>query len=292
MRRLVMATLATLALALAAGPAASATTAQDARTSPAAAQATATVRVLHGVPGLTVDVFANGKEILSDFTPGSLSDPLQLPGGSYDIKVFKAGEGPGGTPAIQKTVEVTAGTNVTLTANLNQGGSPALNAYVNDTSKVPAGKGRLTVRHIAAAPAVDVRANGTAIMQDLSNPDEAVTETAAGTVKADVTLAGTDNVVIGPTDLTVAEGANTIVYAWGSAKEGNLKLAVQTINGLQTAPSGVPGGTGGQAASHDGGAPGWLVGATGLALLSMVTIGGGTRLLVLRRRGAPHGDRR
>ncbi|MEU8302571.1 DUF4397 domain-containing protein [Actinomadura sp. NPDC048955] len=290
MRRLVMATLAALALAVSAGPAASATTAQGDRTQRAAAQATATVRVLHAVPGLTVDVFANGKKILSDFTPGSLSAPLQLPSGSYDIKVFKAGEGPGGTPAIEKTVEVTAGTNVTLTANLTESGSPALNAYANDTSKVPAGKGRLTVRHIAAAPAVDVRANGTAIVKNLSNPDEAVTEAPAGTVKADVTLAGTGTVVIGPTELTIAEGSNTIVYAWGSAKDENLKLAVQTITGLQTAPSGVPGGTGGQAAEIDGGPPAWLAGATGLALL--VTIGAGTRLLVVRRRGVLHGDRR
>ena len=289
MRRLVMATVAALALAVSASPAAFAAPTRAGRM-PSAAQTTATVRVLHGVPGLTVDVYANGKKVLSDFTPGSLSAPLKLPGGSYDIKVFKAGQGPGGTPAIEKTVEVTAGTNVTLTANLTESGSPALNAYANDTSKVPAGKGRLTVRHIAAAPAVDVRANGTAIVKNLSNPDEAVTEAPAGTVKADVTLAGTDNVVIGPTDLTVAEGANTIVYAWGSAKDKNLKLAVQTIPGLQTAPSGVPGGTGGQAAGLDGGPPGWLVGATGLALL--VTIGAGTRLLVLRRHGTLRGSRR
>src|SRR4051794_27746563 len=94
MRRLVMATLAALALAAAAaaGPAAFATPAQGDRM-PGAAQTTATVRVLHGVPGLTVDVFANGKKVLSDFTPGSLSAPLELPGGSYDIKVFKAGQG-------------------------------------------------------------------------------------------------------------------------------------------------------------------------------------------------------
>lgn len=287
MRRLVTAVLAATALAASTAPAAFATTAQGTRGPHAAAQTTATVRVLHGVPGLTVDVFANGEEVLSDFTPGSLSDALQLPAGSYDIKVFPAGEGPGGTPAIERTVEVTGGTNVTLTANLDESGSPALNAYVNDVSRVPAGQGRLTVRHIAAAPAVDVRADGSAIVRDLTNPNEAVTEVPAGTVSADVTLAGTDTVVIGPARLTVAEGANTIVYAWGSAEEENLRLAVQTITGLQSAPGGVPGGTGGQAAGLDGGAAGWLAGATGLAFLVM--IGAGARLLVLRRRGALRG---
>ncbi|TDE36496.1 DUF4397 domain-containing protein [Actinomadura sp. 6K520] len=290
MRRLVTAVLAATAFAAATATAAFATTAQAPRQPHAAAQATATVRVLHGIPGLTVDVFANGEEVLADFTPGSLSDPLQLPAGSYDIAVFQAGQGPGGTPAVERTVEVTGGTDVTLTANLDESGSPALNAYVNDVSRVPAGQGRLTVRHVAAAPAVDVRADGSAIVRNLTNPDEAVTEVPAGTVSADVTLAGTDTVVIGPTPLTVAEGANTIVYAWGSAEEENLRLAVQTITGLQSAPGGVPGGTGGQAAGLDGGAPGWLAGATGLAFLVMV--GAGARLLVLRRRGALRGDPR
>ena len=46
------------------------------------------------------------------------------------------------------------------------------------------------------------------------------------------------------TDLTLKEGTNTIVYAWGSAADSNLKLAVQTIAGMDTAPGGVPAGTG------------------------------------------------
>ncbi|MFJ3786228.1 hypothetical protein ACIPQM_31330, partial [Streptomyces sp. NPDC090093] len=36
----------------------------------------ATVSVLHAVPGLTVDVFAGDKELLPDFKPGTLTDPL------------------------------------------------------------------------------------------------------------------------------------------------------------------------------------------------------------------------
>ena len=53
--------------------------------------------------------------------------------------------------------------------------------------------------------------------------------------------------VIGPADLTLKEGTNTIVYAWGSGADKNLKLAVQTISGLHCNPGGVPAGTGGQA---------------------------------------------
>ncbi|MFJ3501641.1 DUF4397 domain-containing protein [Streptomyces sp. NPDC090135] len=226
----------------------------------------ATVSVLHAVPGLTVDVFAGDKELLPDFKPGTLTDPLKLDAGSYDIKVFKDGEGPKGTPAIEKTVEVPAGANATLVAHLTADGKPALDAFVNDTSKVPAGKARLTVRHVAAAPAVDVRAGGTAVFKGLENPKEATAEVAAGTVNADVVLAGTDTVAIGPAELDLAEGSNTIVYAWGSATDKNLALKTQTITGMHSAPHGVPAGETGQAAARNDAALGTLAAGAVLAL--------------------------
>ena len=46
------------------------------------------VSVLHGVPGLTVDVYANGNKLLTNFKPGTLTDPVALPEGTYDLKVF------------------------------------------------------------------------------------------------------------------------------------------------------------------------------------------------------------
>ncbi|MFI8326861.1 DUF4397 domain-containing protein [Streptomyces sp. NPDC085529] len=237
----------------------------------------ATVSVFHGVPGLTVDVYAGDKELLPDFAPGTLTDPLKLDPGSYDIKIFKDGEGPKGTPAIQKTVEVPAGANATLVAHLTADGKPALDAFVNDTSKVPAGKARVTVRHVAAAPAVDVRADGTAVFRNLENPKEAKGEVAAGSVSADVVLAGTDTVAIGPATLDLAEGGNTVVYAWGSATDKNLALKTQTITGMHSAPGGVPAGETGEAAvAHNEG----VLGA--LSLGALVALGASGYLL--RRR--------
>ena len=125
-----------------------------------------------------------------------------------------------------------------------------MNVYVNDISEVMAGDARLTVRHIAAAPEVDIRADGNVIASNLVNPDEAIVEVPAGTYTADVVLAGTDTVAIGPADLDLSEGTNTIVYAWGSAEAGDLALAVQTIDGLDGMPGGVP--AGGGAASGSG----------------------------------------
>jgi hypothetical protein len=234
---------------------------------PAHAADTSQVSILHGVPGATVDVYANGEALLKNFKPGTLTDPQSLPAGTYDLKVVKAGDGADGDAVIEAdNVKVPGGANITVVAHLNEDGDPSLTPFVNDVSKIPAGKARITVRHTAAAPAVDVRAGGDPVFTNLSNPDEKSAEVDAGTVKADVVLKGTDDVVIGPASLNLAEGTSTIVYAWGSAEDENLKLAVQTVKGLHGNPGGVPGGTGGQAAE---------AGVSGLqvALLSLGVLG-------------------
>jgi hypothetical protein len=241
--------------------------------------ADATVSVLHGVPGATVDVYANGKALLTDFEPGTLTDPLMLPEGTYDLKVTAAGAGADGDAVIEaKGVKVPGGANVTVAAHLDEGGNPVLTPFVNDTSAIDAGKARITVRHTAAAPAVDVRADGTPVFKDLTNPNEATADVDAGTIKADVVLAGTDTVAIGPADLTLKEGANTIVYAWGSANDDNLQLAVQTIGGMHSSPGGVPAGEGGQAAAASD--------ATRYALVGGAAATAGLVVLLARRRAA------
>ena len=220
-------------------------------TTPATAADDASVVVFHGVPGLTVDVYASAdatyteeEALLTDFEPGDITDPVKIPGGTYNLAVFPANGDPSGDPAIEANdVTVPAGANITVAAHLDAEGTPILTPFVNDVSPVDAGQGRLVVRHTAAAPAVDVLAGGEAVFSGLTNPNEDTADLPAGTVSASVALAGTTDPVIGPADVPVTEGAATIVYAWGSAEDDNLAVAVQTIDGLHNAPSGVPSGT-------------------------------------------------
>ena len=238
---------------------------------------TATISVLHAVPETPVDVYANGELLLDDFEPGTLTDPQELPAGAYDIAIFPADAADdSGEPVISGSTEVPAGANATVVAHLAEDGTPTLTPFVNDTSAVEAGQARVTVRHTAAAPAVDVRAGGTPVIEGLTNPNEESLTVPAGTVSADVTLAGTDTVAIGPADLELAEGSNTVVYAWGNEDAG-YQLAVQAIS-AHSAPSGVPGGSAGLV--DDEGMPAALV---ALTLAGLVGAGVAGRRLVSAR---------
>ncbi|TYP80642.1 DUF4397 domain-containing protein [Blastococcus xanthinilyticus] len=232
---------------------------------------TATVSVLHGVPDTPVDVYANGERLIDDFQPGTLAGPLQLPAGSYDLALYPADAADAsGDPLLSADdVAVPAGANATVVAHLTEGGEPALTPFVNETGDIPAGQARVTVRHVAAAPAVDVRAGGQVVVDGLTNPNGESLTVPAGTVSADVVLAGTDTVAIGPADLTLAEGTTTIVYAWGS-QEAGYELAVQNIDGSHSAPAGVPGGNAGLA--DDSGVP-LPVGAAALAGVALAAAG-------------------
>jgi Domain of unknown function (DUF4397) len=240
---------------------------------------TATVSVLHAVPETPVDVYANDELLLDDFQPGTLTDPLELPEGTYDIQVFPADAADNSGEALfGGSAEVPAGANATVVAHLTEEGQPTLTPFVNDTSAVPAGQARVTVRHTAAAPAVDVRAGGTPVIEGLSNPNEETLEVPAGTISADVVVAGTETVAIGPADLDLAEGSNTVVYAWGSEDAG-YELAVQSISASHSAPSGVPGGSAGLV--DDEAMPASLI---ALSLAGLVGAGiAGRRLATSRR---------
>ncbi|WP_111718693.1 DUF4397 domain-containing protein [Homoserinimonas sp. OAct 916] len=216
-----------------------------------AADGDAQLSVLHGIPGMTVDVYVNGELTLDDFKPGTLAGPLDLPAGTYSVAITASDAADDSDPALGPIdLSLESGGNYTAVAHLTEKGDPSATLFNNDISKLDAGEGRLTVRHVAAAPAVDVLAGDTAVITDLSNPDEKVLNLPAGTVSASVAATGTTDPVIGPADVNVAEGVNTIVYAWGSLEDKNLDIAVQTIDGLHSNPDSIPAGSVGMVATN------------------------------------------
>jgi len=246
---------------------------------------TADLYVLHAVPDLPVDVYVNGDLTLDDFQPGDLAGPLDLPAGTYSVAITAATATDASAPAIGPIdLTLAAGTSYTAVAHLDAAGTPTATLFTNDLSTIPAGEGKLTVRHTAAAPAVDVLANGTPAFTNLVNPNEVKANLPVGTISASVAATGTTAPVIGPADVQIQEGVNTIVYAWGSLADNNLALAVQTISGLHSTPGGIPAGTGGLVSDQNDTLVGW--GLAGLLALFAAAV-----LVALRRRPAAQSDR-
>jgi hypothetical protein len=235
-------------------------------------EAGARIHLLHGIPDTPVDVEANGENVIEGFEFGDTEDLSALAGQTLAGLTVK----PAGTDDVAidgGDLALPAEGNVTAVAHLDAEGTPTLTVFENDTSAVAAGQGRLVVRHTAAAPAVDVKANGEVAFSNLSNPNEAAADLPAGTVTAEVVPTGADEpVVIGPADLPVAEGSSLIVYAVGSLDGGTLQTLTETIDGLGSAPGAVQTGNSPVDDGAAGSLPWILAGAGALAAGGALTL--------------------
>ncbi|MGL5828776.1 MAG: DUF4397 domain-containing protein [Angustibacter sp.] len=248
----------------------------------ASAAETGKVTVVHGIPGVKVDVYVDGKAALEDFTFKTVTPQIDLPAGDRKIDIRPAGADASSKAILSTSATVTAGLNATIVANLDAAGKPAANIFVNPTTAVPSSMGRVIVRHTAAAPAVDILAGGTAVVKNLTNPNEKSLMVPAGPLAASVALAGSTTPVLGPLPLTVAGGKTTVIYAIGSAKDKTLTAVLQSYDSTAKAPSSVPSGEG-TATSGFGPAGMALVGGLGVAGLAFAAGTG------LRRRSAVRG---
>jgi Domain of unknown function (DUF4397) len=199
---------------------------------------TATLNVVHGIPALDVDVCVNGVKKITDFNPGEVVAGITLPVGRYDLAVVA--KGAPCSPALLelKDVGLWDGHNYTVVANLDAQGAPNLKKFRNNVSKTEEGQARLLIRHTAAAPAVNVWADGTRLIKGswFDWGSRARREVPAGDYAVKATLPGHSTAVIGPTMFSFDEGTVYQIYAWGSAKAGYAFAVVPTVVGTYPAP--------------------------------------------------------
>jgi hypothetical protein len=239
---------------------------------PAMAQTETRIHLIHGIPDTPVDVIVDGAVVFADFNFGDTQDLSSLAGTTLvGLQVVLAGTD---TVAIDAgDVDLPGSGNYSITANLDAAGTPTISVFANDTAAIDAGKGRLQVRHIAAAPAVDVKADGAVAFSDLSNPNEAKADLPAAAYSVEVVPTGADEpVVIGPADITVKDGESLIVYAVGSLEGGSLTVLTESITGLGAAPEAVPTGN----SPVESGMPFGMV--AGMLVIAAIAVGGGFTL--------------
>jgi hypothetical protein len=247
---------------------------------PANAQTSATVMLLHGIPGVTVDVYVDGAAVIEGFEPAAMQDLSAFAGATLEnIAVVPAGGDPETDAVIEvPSLTVPASGNWTVVAHLGADGTPTITPFQNDVSAIAAGEGRITVRHTAQAPAVDIVVGDARPFTNLSNPNQVAADLPAGPLPASIAAAGGD-VLASVADIlgaepSVAAGVNTILYAVGSLDGGSFTLYVQTIGGLGAAPAGVP--TGNTPVSDAAGMSLWFMALGGAAILGAAAVAGRT----------------
>lgn len=195
-----------------------------------AGAADSTVYIVHGIPGVAVDVYAGGTDasnkVLTDFQFGDTAGPLSLPAGDLPVVVVPTGDDPVTEAVITQTLAVPSGANLSVVADL-VGGTPVLTPFVNDVSAVPEGSSRVTVRHSADAPNVNVLVNGQVAIADLAPGSEASAVLPAGTYDITVELTdGTPLAALSPGSVAIPAAKNVIVYATGSASNDSFPLGL------------------------------------------------------------------
>lgn len=227
------------------------------------------VRVVHGLRGLVADVYLDGNLALPTFQPERATDPIAIPAGDHVVEIRAAGAAATDTPLLTQSVTVPAGFSGSLVAHLAADGTPALTAFADDVTAVPAGQARVVVRHTAAAEAVAVQLNDQATVPSLAPDTEAASVIAAGTYKISVTAAAGGAPIASPQDVPFAEGTATFMYLIGSQAEGTLGWAAVQVTELQTAPAMIQTGDG-TALADDSGPDGYAIGAVVATLVAAI----------------------
>lgn len=239
------------------------------------------ITLLHGIPGATVDVAVGGEVLLPGFEPGATQDLTAFAGQTLtDVEVRAAGTD---DVVIGPVAEfpVPASGNWTVIAHLDADGVPTITPFENNTAPTADGQGRLTVRHTAAAPAVDLVVGDARPIENAANGASAELDLPAGEIAgAKLAPTGGDPIVDVPT-VNLKAGTNLIVYAVGSLEGDSFTFYTQEIEvgvegGTTPAPTGV--NTGGPIESSTNvallaGAAGMLVLASGAVALRRRTVG-------------------
>ena len=179
---------------------------------------TATVNVVHGIPGAVVKVCVDGDQAIGRFRYGDKVVGVALPAGTHRVRVVASGKACSSPAILKKRYNLAAGRSYTIVAGLRPSGVTALPAFANRVGPTGAQLARLTVRHTASAPAVNVWAGRTRLIGGTTFTwgEERTRAVPAGEYRVKVTLPWSRKAVIGPRHLTLHAGSAYQVHAVGS----------------------------------------------------------------------------
>ena len=197
----------------------------------------ARVFIIHGIPGVPVDVYATlagaplpATPTVANFQPKQIVDVTAGPA-TVDIRIFAAGANPQtATPVIAVLGAAVPGPGeVSILAHLSGAGTPTASIYINDASAPLPGAARVSVRHAAQAPAVQLAAGGVPELA-LTNPLPRRSRSAGGCGDPPAVAGAVTGAAITPSaSLTFNAGTRYFVYAIGSVPGGTFQLIVHAV---------------------------------------------------------------
>lgn len=180
----------------------------------------AQVRILHASPDApAVDVYINSDKIISGMKFKELSEYLPIDEGSYDIKIFAAGNKPKKSdPVLEENLTFTAGEASTLAVS-GMVKDLELNVFSDDLS-TNEDEAKLRVLHLSPdAPKVDVYSLDTPVVTGLGFPKVTDYQTLpAGEYSLDIRPAGQDKAIFNVPNVELKKGENYTAIAVGLLK--------------------------------------------------------------------------
>lgn len=179
-----------------------------------------------------VDVYVNGALFFDNATPGA-SKGVSTPRGAIQLSVYANGVVPGPTTSPVLTAAplyLGSSSNISFVAHLTATEKPQLQIFRNMTTEAGSKRSWLTVRHVAAAPAVQLKINNVSSFVPIANSLERKRSFALGTYSVAAEYTETTTVTLGPTSINLVKGSNTILYIWGAKSKSNLAFLRQDIS--------------------------------------------------------------
>jgi hypothetical protein len=187
----------------------------------------ATVYVVHGIPGQRVDVCIAGLGEIASRLPYATRIRQELDPGTYSMKVRKVSRGACKGDVITKTaLNLVDQDNVTAVIRIDAG-QPAVTKFDNDVSATAVGNIRLTAAHMMKGGPVDVWANGVVEISNLvRGTDDAVALPDDDVYSVWASLVGESSPVVGPRVIDNTSEGQAFTFVMVGTSVSNSRVVV------------------------------------------------------------------
>jgi hypothetical protein len=194
-----------------------------------------TYSVVHAIPlgygADVVDIYSDSTLIIDNATPGSIKT-FTTTHSNITIRIFPNGVVPSSTtlPLLSSSaLPLSRGSTLTFVAHLNEAEEARLSTFKDVVTRAGAKRSWMTVRHVAGAPSLQFRLNGTPVFVPLTNTMQRKRSLRFGLYTLGVTYPETSTSVIAATPFEMKARTNEVIYLWGASSKGNLGFLRQEI---------------------------------------------------------------